>query len=141
MLPNKAYWEHFEHGADLGIRGYGPSKAEAFAQAGLALSGAITDPQRIALHESVEIQCSAPDDELLLADWLNALIYEMAVRRMVFGACHVELKDHHLRAQVCGERTSVRRHRPHVEVKGATLTQICVKPCPGGWLAQTIIDV
>lgn len=32
-------WEHFEHGADIGIRGVGSTKAEAFAQAAMALTG------------------------------------------------------------------------------------------------------
>ena len=27
--------------------------------------------------------CEAPDDAYLLLDWLNALIYEMALRRLV----------------------------------------------------------
>ncbi len=34
----KGRWEHLEHGADIGIRGCGGSLAEAFAQAGRAMS-------------------------------------------------------------------------------------------------------
>jgi SHS2 domain-containing protein len=45
----------------------------------------ITDVQRVMPAEEVRISCSAPDDELLLVDWLNALIYEMALRKMLFG--------------------------------------------------------
>ena len=33
-----------------------------------------------------------PDDELLLVDWLNALIYEMATRRMLFGRFDVTIE-------------------------------------------------
>lgn len=135
------HWEHFEHGADIGVRGVGASKAEAFEQAALALTAVITDPQRVAAIETVHITCKAPDDELLLAGWLNALIYEMAVRRMLFGRFHVELKGTHLDAQATGEPTSVRRHQPAVEVKGATYTALRVAPLDGGWLAQTVVDV
>jgi|SRR6516162_195109 len=42
-------------------------------------------PTRIASREAVEVTCEAPDDAYLLLDWLNAVIYEMAVRRVVFG--------------------------------------------------------
>ena len=59
-------------------------------------------------REAVQIACEAPDDELLLADWLNALVYEMAVRRMLFGRFQVELDGTHLHAQARGEPTSVR---------------------------------
>lgn len=135
------HWEHFEHGADIGVRGLGATKAAAFEQAALALTAVITDPQRVAATETVRIHCEAPDDELLLADWLNALIYEMAVRRMLFGRFHVELHGQRLDAQAEGEPASVPRHQPAVEVKGATYTGLRVAPVEGGWLAQTVVDV
>ncbi|OGB01680.1 MAG: archease [Burkholderiales bacterium RIFCSPHIGHO2_12_FULL_61_11] len=135
------HWEHFEHGADIGVRGIGATKAGAFEQAALALTAVITDPQRVAAVGTVHIRCEAPDDELLLADWLNALIYEMAVRRMLFGRFHVDLNGTHLDAQAEGEPTSVQRHQPAVEVKGATYTALRVAPVDGGWLAQTVVDV
>jgi len=78
---------------------------------------------------------------LLLADWLNALIYEMAVRRMLFGRFQVELNGTQLSAQASGEAVSVPRHHPAVEVKGATYTTLRVAPVDGGWLAQTVVDV
>ena len=77
-----ACWEHFPHGADVGVRGLGSTKAESFEQAALALTAVITDPTEVEPREAVAIQCEAPDDELLLADWLNSLIYEMSTRRM-----------------------------------------------------------
>lgn len=135
------HWEHFEHGADIGVRGLGATKAAAFEQAALALTAVITDPQHVAPVASVHIRCQAPDDELLLAEWLNALIYEMAVRRMLFGRFHVTLNGTRLEAQATGEPASVQRHQPAVEIKGATYTALRVAPADGGWLAQTVVDV
>jgi tRNA nucleotidyltransferase (CCA-adding enzyme) len=135
------HWEHFEHGADIGVRGMGATKAAAFEQAALALTAVITDPQHVAPVASVHIRCQAPDDELLLAEWLNALIYEMAVRRMLFGRFHVTLDGTRLEAQATGEPASVQRHQPAVEIKGATYTALRVAPADGGWLAQTVVDV
>lgn len=134
-------WEHFEHGADMGVRGVGASKAEAFEQAALALTAVITDPDNVATVESVHIACKAPEDELLLVAWLNALVYEMAVRRMLFGHFRVRLHGSHLDAWASGEPVSVQRHHPAVEVKGATYTALQVAPYQGGWLAQTVVDV
>jgi SHS2 domain-containing protein len=135
------HWEHFEHGADIGVRGLGSTKARAFEQAGLALTAVVTDPRRVALQDSVPIACSAPDDELLLVAWLNAVVYEMAVRRMLFGRFEVELGERQLQARAIGEPVSVARHEPAIEVKGATCTLLRVAPAGDGWLAQTVVDV
>ncbi|MGZ5131614.1 MAG: archease [Caldimonas sp.] len=136
------HWEHFEHGADVGVRGFGLTKAAAFEQAAVALTAVITDPSRVNVQDTVPIACEAADDELLLAAWLNAIVYEMAVRRMLFGRFHVDLFDGRLQATAGGEPTSIERHEPAVEVKGATYTMLRVaRTGDGGWLAQTVVDV
>lgn len=137
-----AHWEHFEHGADVGVRGYGLTKAAAFEQAALALTAVVTDPGRVAILQTVPIACEAADDGLLLAAWLNAIVYEMAVRRMLFGRFHVNLLDGRLTGSAGGEPTSIDRHEPAIEVKGATYTALRVaRTGDGGWIAQTVVDV
>jgi SHS2 domain-containing protein len=136
------HWEHFEHGADIGVRGIGTTKARAFEQAALGLTAVVTDPAAVQPLEAVAIDCHASDDELLLAAWLNAVVYEMAIRRMLFGHFEVELGSGALRGRAVGEPVSIARHAPAVEVKGATYTLLRVAPtADGGWLAQTVVDV
>ena len=135
-------WEHFRHGADIGVRGFGPTQAAAFEQAGLALTAVVTDPARVATTEAVEVSCTSADSELLLVDFLNALVYEMATRRLLFGRLEVRLDEGRLAARAWGEPVDVSRHEPAVEVKGATLTALSVARQPdGGWLAQCVVDV
>jgi tRNA nucleotidyltransferase (CCA-adding enzyme) len=137
----RAGWEHYEHEADIGVRGYGATKAEAFAQAAAAMTAAVTDPAAVRALEPVGVRCEAPDDELLLAEWLNALVYEMATRRMLFSKFDVRIEGGKLQAQAWGEPIDRGRHHPAVEVKGATLTTLRVMRHGEGWLAQTVIDV
>jgi SHS2 domain-containing protein len=140
-LPS-ARWEHFPHDADIGVRGYGPTMAAAFEQAALALTAVITDPAGIALRESVSIACEAPSAELLLVDWLNALVLRMATDGLVFGAFEVAISATRLDGRALGEPIDVARHQPAVEVKGATLTALEVaKQSDGSWRAQCIVDV
>lgn len=143
LAPSDAVaWEHFPHGADIGVRGIGATPGEAFEQAALALIAVIADPTRVAAETGVDIRCAAPDDEFLLVDWLNALILEMAARRMLFGRFDVALHDHELEAKAWGEPLDRRRHRPSVEVKGATYTALSVaKRDDGLWVAQCVVDV
>lgn len=135
-------WEHFPHQADIGVRGIGATKEAAFEGAAQALTAVITDLGSVAPTQSVPIVCEAPDDELLLVDWLNALVYEMATRRMLFSRFNVRLNDHSLHATAWGEAIEVARHQPAVEVKGATYTELSVKRDEEGrWTAQCVVDV
>ena len=139
MTPN---WEHFPHEADMGVRGIGPTREAAFEGAALALTAVITDPAEVIPAQKVSIICQAPDDELLLVDWLNALVYEMATRKMLFGRFEVHFNDHSLQATAWGEPVEVTRHRPAVEVKGATYTELSLKQDEQGrWIAQCVVDV
>lgn len=137
-----ARWEHFAHDADIGVHGIGPTPAQAFEQAALALTAVATDPARVADTDLVELECAAPDAEMMLVDWLNALIYEAATRRMVFGRYEVEIAGGRLRGRAWGERVDVERHRPAVEVKGATYTALSVRAdADGVWHARCVVDV
>jgi len=137
-----ARWEHYDHGADIGVRGTGATLEEAFEQAAMALAGVITDPSRVGRKEEVIIQCQAPDREMLLVDWLNALVYEMAVRRLILARFHVSIEGNQLTARAWGEEADVARHEPAVEVKGATYTDLFVgKTSDGDWVAQCVVDV
>lgn len=135
-------WEHFPHAADIGVRGYGRDVDEAFAQTALAMTAVIADPHSIEPHETLTVECRAPDLEYLLVEWLNTLVYEIATRHMLFCAFDVHIFGHHLHATVWGERIDPARHQPAVEVKGATFTELRVAELtPGQWLAQCVVDV
>jgi tRNA nucleotidyltransferase (CCA-adding enzyme) len=134
-------WAHFSHDADIGVVGMGPTKGEAFRQAALALTAVVTDLRKVQPLQPVPVLCQAPSDELLLVDWLNALIYEMAVRKMLFADFAVEIEEGELRATAYGEPVDVDRHEPAVEIKGATLTVLRVTEGADGWRAQCVVDV
>lgn len=125
----------------MGVRGVGATLAEAFEQAALAMTAVIAEPSVIAPTAAVEIRCEAPDIELLFVDWLNALIYEMATRKMLFSRFEVKLDGLRLTARAWGEPADVARHQPAVEIKGATYTALRVAQDGDRWIAQTVVDV
>jgi len=135
-------WEHFEHAADVGVRGRGRTPAEAFEQAALALTAVVADPDTVRGSETVEVDCSAPDLELLLADWLNRVIFEVSTRGMLFSRFAVHIDGVALRGSMSGEKIDPARHHPAVEPKGATFTALRVmEEADGSWLAQCVVDV
>ena len=135
------HWEHFEHQADIGVRGIGNTLAEAFEQAALAMSAIVTDLSGIAPKRAIHVACEDPDQELLLVDWLNVLIFETATRKMLFSRFEVHIEGGQLTARVWGEPINIARHRPAVEIKGATYTELKVFQQQNQWIAQCIVDV
>lgn len=135
-------WEHFEHQADIGVRGIAPTLAQAFEQAALALTAVIIEPDKVAPSRTLSVDCEAPDIELLLTEWLNQLIFLMATEHMLFSRFAVSIDNHHLHATIYGEPLERERHQPTVEIKGATFTALSVRQQDdGNWLAQTVVDV
>jgi tRNA nucleotidyltransferase (CCA-adding enzyme) len=140
-LERKGEWEHFPHDADVGLRGWGATPAEAFEQAAYALTAVVTHA-RVEPKISVWLTREAPDLELLFVEWLNAIIYEMAVRNMLFGRFSVRIENARLEGMLWGERVDVQRHAPACEPKGATYTALkVVRNADGRWSAACIVDV
>jgi len=140
-VAGKAGWEHFPHAADVGIRGFGATAAEAFEQAALALTAVVTNAE-VKPTVPVEVKCEAPDIELLFVEWLNLIIYEMAVRKMLFSRFAVKIAGTRLMGALWGEPVDVARHAPACEPKGATYTALKVAADKdGNWSAACIVDV
>lgn len=66
----------------------------------MALTAVVTDPATVIPRQMIQLSCEAPDIELLLVDWLNALVFEMATRRMLFSRFKLRLKGPHLEANI-----------------------------------------
>jgi tRNA nucleotidyltransferase (CCA-adding enzyme) len=141
-MNNKGVWEHFHHGADIGVRGIGGTLEEAFAQAAKAMTAVVTDLDKVSAKKIISVTVRAADKEFLFYDWLNALIYEMAVSGMLFCDFRIKIANNILEAEVFGETVNREKHQPAVEIKGATFTELSVtQRSDNSWVAQCIVDV
>jgi SHS2 domain-containing protein len=135
-------WEHFTHEADIGVRGIGHTLAEAFEQAALAMTAVVTDLDLVKPEQSYHLSCKADDPEFLLVNWLNTLVYEMAVEHLLFSRFEVDINELQLSATAWGEPVDIERQQPAVEIKGATLTELAVyQDDQQHWIAQCVVDV
>jgi SHS2 domain-containing protein len=134
-------WKHFSHQADIGIKATAESLSGAFADAALGLTAIVTEPERVDCTDSVTIKTKAESTEMLFVNWLNAVIYEMATRNMLFGRFEVEIDDLRLSAKIWGERVDLKKHSPVIEPKAVTFNQLSVKDINGNWTVQCVIDV
>ena len=137
-----AGWALFAHDADVGVRGFGPTREAAFEQGAIALMQAMGAGDEVSPQQRVSIACEAPNDEVLFVDWLNALIFEMGTRSMLFSRFRVGIDNGALRAEAWGEPIDPARHEIAVEAKGATFTALEVaQRADDTWVAQCVVDV
>jgi len=135
-------WTHFSHDADMGVRGIGSTENEAFEEAAMAVAALTTDPSDVALEQELTLSCAAPDHEQLLVTFLDAVVYEMATRGMVFARFRVQIRKCHLHAAAWGEVRDDARHAVGIEVKGPTFTKLRVGSDKSGrFIAQCVVDV
>ena len=135
------HYETFDHEADIGIRGFGATIAEAFENAAVALYSVMVNVQRVRPKERRIVKVSAPDRELLLVEWLNALLSQSDIDRMVFSKFEVKINGTSLTGMAWGEKLDRERHQAHVEVKGATYHMLSVQERDNGYVAQCVVDV
>ena len=134
-------YETFEHEADIGIRGFGNSMHEAFENIAKALYSVMVKMDAVNPKEKKIVTVSAPDAELLLVEWLNALLAASDIERMVFSKFEVKIDGTSLSGTAWGEKLDLARHEPKVEVKGATYHMLSVKEKNGDYTVQCVVDV
>jgi len=139
----KPYWQHYHHPADMGIKAFGNTRAQAFQQAALAMTAIIADLKSIQPEKQIQFACQRlQDDEMLFIEFLNRLLYEMSARNMLFSKFDLTISQKQLSAWAWGETLNPEKHKPTVEVKAATCEDLKVcKDKNGNWLAQCIVDV
>ncbi|MCD6434572.1 MAG: archease [Candidatus Diapherotrites archaeon] len=137
-------FELFEHEADIGIRGFGRSMEEAFRNAAKAMFSVMVDLEDVQTVEQRTIKVSAADAEALLVEFLNSLLSIASMENMLFSEFKVKIEknsEYVLECVAKGEKINLKRHRPKIEVKAATYSQLAVSKRNNRWVAQCIVDV
>src|SRR2546426_191931 len=75
VIMTVAGWEQFDVDADVGVRAWGPTRAEAFAQAALGVFALIVSPDEVDEREHREVRAQADSPETLLVNWINECLY------------------------------------------------------------------
>jgi SHS2 domain-containing protein len=135
-------WEHFEVEADVGVRGWGPSRAAAFAEAALGALALTVDPQSVEARESRAVRAQADGPEALLVAWVDECLYVHEIEGFVARQVEVtECSDSVVHGRLVGEPLDPGRHRLGTVVKAATLHGVSVKAEAGSHEVRLIVDV
>jgi SHS2 domain-containing protein len=134
-------FEIVNHTADVGIIAYGANMKQAFANAARALFSLITELDDVneVLHRDIEV--TAIDEESLLVEWLNELIYQFDADNVIFKRFDIiELNDTRLRARSYGEKVDRSRHKLKTGVKAATYHMLKINK-GDGCQVQALFDI
>ncbi|MGC1455599.1 MAG: archease, partial [Nitrospirota bacterium] len=112
-----------------------------FENAAVALFSVMVNVHAVKANEKRSITVSAPDHELLLVEWLNALLTLSDIEHMVFSKFTVKMEGTSLSGTAWGEKLEHERHEPDVEIKGATYHMLKVMEADGRFIAQCVVDV
>jgi SHS2 domain-containing protein len=134
------HYEIIEHTADVGVKAYGKTVAEAFEHVAEGMFDIITDESTIDPVGQYDIRLEAPDLEQLLVDWLSQLLFLNDAQNLVFGKFQVTLTGNRLSAQVFGEKYDTKKHRMGAEIKAVTYHMLQVSE-KDPIFAQVLFDI
>ena len=134
-------FEIINHTADIGIIAYGANLSQVFANAARALFSLITELDDVEEVISRDIKLTAPDQESLLVEWLNELIYLFDAEKIIFKRFDIsKLNETQLKARSYGEKVDILRHKLKMGVKAATYHILKVEK-GNGYQAQVLFDI
>jgi len=129
------------HTADVSIIAYGADISQVFANAAKALSSLITELDDVEEILYRDIKLTAPDQESLLVEWLNELIYLFDAECIIFKRFDItELNNTRLKARSYGEKVDSSKHRLKIGVKAATYHMLKIDK-DNGCKAQVLFDI
>lgn len=132
-------YEEIEHTADVGIRAYGRSLNELFANAAEGMFSLIADLSSVKAVGEVEVRLTAEDIPTLLLKWLSELLYIHETQNLLFCKFDVDVKGTSLQGRARGEAIDKKRHELKLVIKAVTRHRLAVDAKKG--FAEVIFDI
>ena len=140
--PTPVLFSLFEHTADFGIRVQSPDLPTLFAEAAEAMfSTLVADLKTARPVEEISFPIEGKQEDELLHDWLNELLFTFSARHMVFSQFKVVFEEKGLIGKAWGEKIDKTRHEIEMEIKAITWHGLKVEKTPEGYLAEVIVDI
>jgi SHS2 domain-containing protein len=134
-------FEILNHTADVGIIAYGADLRQAFANAARGLFSLITELDDVEEVVYRDIELTASDEESLLVEWLNELVYQFDTEGIIFKRFDIiQLDSTQLKARGYGEKVDKSKHKLKIGVKAATYHMLKVDK-NDGYRVQVIFDI
>lgn len=129
-----------EHTADVKFQAFGKTKEEVFENAADAMFTVLSD-SIIEPKTKKSIKVSGKDDESLMYNFLEELLFLFDTEHFMAGEIKVKIKDNELTAEMKGDDA---KHYPMEDhVKAVTYNEMFIKQDKkeDKWVCQVVLDV
>lgn len=138
-------FEIIDHTADIGIKVYGKTLKELFINSAFGMFSLLADLDEIKKEIKNKITVHGVDNESLLVNWLNELVYRLSSKQMIYSGFDIkEMKNgkkYLLSAEICGQKINPGKQILPFEIKSATYSALKIKKIKKGYSATIIFDV
>ena len=132
-------YEEIEHTADVGIRAYGKTLNELFANAAEGMFNLIADLDKVKPVGQVRLRLEADDIPALFLRWLSDLLYLHETQHLLFSSFDVKVRGVSLEGSARGEAIDKKRHELKLVIKAVTRHRLTVDADRG--IAEVIFDI
>jgi SHS2 domain-containing protein len=134
----KEKFELMDHVSDIKFKIYGSTLNEVFENAVLAFASYVGSGEKINSKKGRVIEVRGNDNESLLYNFFDELIYLLEAENFLAAKASVLLRGNNLKAELFGDEAS--NYRLNL-VKAATYSEMKIEKKEDGWEAQIVLDV
>ena len=137
-MKKQIKFKFLSHTGDIKFQAYGKTKPILFQNCALAVAYHFAKGGRIKPKIKKKISIKGEDDESLLYNFLEKIIYLLDAEDFVTAKAKVKIENKNLDAILYGDKTKNYEVDP---IKSPTYHDMYIKKTKVGWRAQLVLDV
>ena len=132
--------------ADIAFHAWAETLEELFQDAARAtMQVMVENLSAVRPTRTVDLQLDQENEEMLLFDFLNELIFYKDAQRLLLLPAQLAVSKteagYALKGTLQGEEIDVARHNMNTDVKAVTMLRYSLARVPEGWRATVVLDV
>jgi SHS2 domain-containing protein len=135
-------YQQTDHTADIGLKIFGNSLFDLFANAAYALCDTLTDISKVTPATKQTFCLQRDSTEELLVEWMGDLLYTFETEGLLFSRFNIiSIKENSLSAEAEGEFFNSAVHTIKNGVKAVTYHKLKIEEKSGLWQAEVVLDI
>ncbi len=137
-------YKFLPHTADAFFEAYGNTYSELLVNSAEAMCSVMYGFEEVKAEKEIEVNIEGKNKEELLHNFLEAVLFEISTKEMLFKEFEIKEFDEEKEILKCvlkGEEIDSARHELKSEIKAVTWHQFFVKQEGNKWVSQVLVDI
>jgi SHS2 domain-containing protein len=135
-------YQQTDHTADIGLKIFGNSLPDLFANAGYALCDILADISKVSPVTKQTFCLQRDTTEELLIEWMGDLLYTFETEGLIFSKFNIiSINKNSLSAEAEGEFFNSEIHFIKNGIKAVTYHKLKIEEKSGLWQAELVLDI